>query len=481
MNGDIFQWKTAKFKSIPVSLGLLLLDVFGIYLAFYLATWARKLLIPWMGGEVYWPVYRPVVFLSMGFAVVFFALFQLYPGYGLTAVEEIKQIVTLLTLVFSFLAVSVYILQAYKFFPRSIFLFAWVFSLFEVPIGRFFLRNRLSLLPWYGFPVFYVAGSAAHTRGLEAVQNCRRMGWRPLAALILGGTDEAISADLNVPMIRSWEKLRSLKQQHAVDTVLVAVSSLQGDGDMLRDLSEDYDYKRLILIYPGDALGSVWVQPRDLEGYLGLELRYHLLEPSAVFLKGLLDYLLGGLLFLLLSPLLVLIALLIRLDSPGPVFFRQERLGKSFQRFNVLKFRTMVIDAEERLKKLLERDTKVWLEYQRYHKLEDDPRVTRMGRWLRKFSLDELPQLWNVLRGEMSLVGPRAYMPSECDDMGDYAEMILRVKPGLTGWWQVMGRHEKSFQRRLELDQYYISNWSLWMDLYVLIKTGWIVITGQGA
>jgi Undecaprenyl-phosphate galactose phosphotransferase WbaP len=213
---------------------------------------------------------------------------------------------------------------------------------------------------------------------------------------------------------------------------------------------------------------------------LALELSYHLLEPSAVFLKTLLDYLLGGLLFVLLFPLLLLIALLIRLDSQGPIIYRQERLGRAFRRFEMFKFRTMVTNAEERLQALLEQDTQAWLEYQRHHKLENDPRVTRVGKWLRKFSLDELPQLWNVLRGEMSLVGPRAYMCSEIDLMNNYAKLILRVKPGLTGWWQVMGRQETTFQCRLKMDQYYISNWSLWLDMYILLKTGWVVISGMG-
>jgi undecaprenyl-phosphate galactose phosphotransferase len=104
-----------------------------------------------------------------------------------------------------------------------------------------------------------------------------------------------------------------------------------------------------------------------------------------------------------------------------------------------------------------------------------------VGKWLRIFSLDEFPQLLNVLRGEMSLVGPRAYMPSELGDIGEYASVILRVKPGITGWWQVMGRHQKSFRQRLQMDEYYISNWSLWMDIYILMKTVWVVLVGSGA
>ena len=120
-------------------------------------------------------------------------------------------------------------------------------------------------------------------------------------------------------------------------------------------------------------------------------------------------------------------------------------------------------------------------EYQIYHKLANDPRVTRVGRFLRKFSLDELPQIWNILSGDLSLVGPRAYLPSECEEMGAYASLILRISPGLTGWWQVMGRHSTTFEERLRLDEYYLSNWSLWLDVFIIIKTVWIILSGKGA
>ncbi len=163
------------------------------------------------------------------------------------------------------------------------------------------------------------------------------------------------------------------------------------------------------------------------------------------------------------------------------MFFYQERLGEGFKRFNIIKFRTMTLDAKQRLSELLQKDSGARAEYQKYHKLTNDPRLTRLGKWLRRFSLDELPQLLNVLKGDMSVMGPRAYLPSELNEMGNYAPTILRIKPGLTGWWQVMGRHNTTFEQRLRLDEYYISNWSLWMDFYILLKTVWVVQSGKGA
>jgi Undecaprenyl-phosphate galactose phosphotransferase WbaP len=236
----------------------------------------------------------------------------------------------------------------------------------------------------------------------------------------------------------------------------------------------------LILIQQSDNFGSLWVEARDLDSILGLEFQYHLLSRRNRWLKKSFD-LIGALsIFIILSPLLVLLSILIGIDSPGPILYRQERLSKNYRLFNVVKFRTMVLDAEGKLQQLLQNNPIAKEEYVKFHKLENDPRVTRIGRILRKFSLDELPQLWNVIKGEMSLSGPRAYMSTELDNMGSYSDTILRVNPGMTGWWQVLGRHQTSFQKRLQMDEYYISNWSLWMDTYIFLKTILVVFFGKG-
>ena len=140
----------------------------------------------------------------------------------------------------------------------------------------------------------------------------------------------------------------------------------------------------------------------------------------------------------------------------------------------------MYPNAEEKLVELLQSDADAAREYALYHKLTDDPRITPIGRFLRRYSLDELPQLINVIRGDMNLIGPRSYLPRESDAMGEHARIIHKVRPGITGWWQVMGRNATSFEERLQLDEYYISNWSIWLDIYIVIKTGWVLISGKG-
>jgi lipopolysaccharide/colanic/teichoic acid biosynthesis glycosyltransferase len=171
---------------------------------------------------------------------------------------------------------------------------------------------------------------------------------------------------------------------------------------------------------------------------------------------------------------------LVRLDSKGPILYTQKRLGQDGKAFDSYKFRTMYEDAEEKLLELLASDPDADREYQEFHKLTNDPRVTRVGKVLRRYSLDEMPQFINVLKGDMNLIGPRSYLPRELPAMGPYAKIILKVKPGITGWWQVMGRNETSFKERLQLDEYYISNWSIWLDMYVIIKTVWVLIRGEG-
>jgi Undecaprenyl-phosphate galactose phosphotransferase WbaP len=219
----------------------------------------------------------------------------------------------------------------------------------------------------------------------------------------------------------------------------------------------------------------------DLDGHPALHIQYNLLNPVSRVIKRIVDLLLSLVSLVFTCPLFLIFSLLIWIDSPGPIIYKQQRLGRGGKIFNIYKFRTMVVGADEKLQKLLETDEELRDEYLKYHKLQNDPRVTRIGKFLRKISFDEFPQIWNVIKGEMSWVGPRAYLSSELGQMGDSAEIIHRVSPGLTGWWQVMGRHNLSFKERLQLDEYYISNFSLLMDIFILFKTVFIVLSGKGA
>jgi lipopolysaccharide/colanic/teichoic acid biosynthesis glycosyltransferase len=198
---------------------------------------------------------------------------------------------------------------------------------------------------------------------------------------------------------------------------------------------------------------------------------------AALTLKRALDLSGAVVCLILLSPLLLAIALLVKLDSAGPVLYKRRLVGLKGQPFTAYKFRTMVSNAHD----LLQQDPELLCQYQQTLKIAKDPRVTRLGRILRKTSLDELPQLFNVLRGEMSLVGPRMLGDIELERYGAYKEKVLSVKPGITGLWQVSGRHTVSFERRVELDLEYVEHWSPGLDLKILLLTIPAVLTRKGA
>jgi lipopolysaccharide/colanic/teichoic acid biosynthesis glycosyltransferase len=198
-------------------------------------------------------------------------------------------------------------------------------------------------------------------------------------------------------------------------------------------------------------------------------------------MKRFIDIVLSALGLIFLLPFFGLMALLIALDSRGGVFYHQPRLGRNSETFDVIKFRTMYENADKILERELKLNPELKEEWNCYQKLKRDPRVTRGGRLLRRFSLDELPQLWNVLMGEMSLVGPRPITAEQCELYGKSYEEYVKVPPGMTGLWQVSGRNYTTFARRAELDSVYIQRWSIGLDIYILFKTIEIVFWQQGA
>jgi len=201
-----------------------------------------------------------------------------------------------------------------------------------------------------------------------------------------------------------------------------------------------------------------------------------------VALKSLFDYTLSLLLLPFLLPIIAVLAVLIKAESPGPVFFVHRRIGKGGKTVGTVKFRSMYKDADERLRKLLKEDPAFASAWRQNRKVKEDPRVTKIGAFLRRTSLDELPQIFNVLLGQMSLVGPRPVVKEEIDEYyKEDAEYYYSVKPGITGLWQVSGRSEVDYDRRVYLDKWYVRNWSLWLDIVILLKTVRVVLRKEGA
>jgi Undecaprenyl-phosphate galactose phosphotransferase WbaP len=212
-----------------------------------------------------------------------------------------------------------------------------------------------------------------------------------------------------------------------------------------------------------------------------IEIRTGLLRGRAQHFKRALDVVLAVILGIVAVPVGLVIALAIALESRGPVFFGHTRVGRGRRRFRLWKFRSMVENGDEILRRHLDQHPERALEWRLGHKLRNDPRVTRVGRFLRRTSLDELPQLWNVLRGDMSMIGPRPIVEEEIPKYGAAIALYSEVAPGLTGLWQVSGRNDVTYRQRVELDTHYIRRWTPGQDLVVLLKTVRVVLGGRGA
>jgi exopolysaccharide biosynthesis polyprenyl glycosylphosphotransferase len=270
--------------------------------------------------------------------------------------------------------------------------------------------------------------------------------------------------------------LPGLLVEQRVGRVVVADAEVEGEQllAVLRDC-KTASVKVSLLPATFSALGPS-VEIDDLQGVTLLGINPSVLSRSSRIAKRGLDLVGAGLLSMLSLPLLAVLAVAIKLDSHGPVFFRQERIGRGGSRFRLLKLRTMVADAEARRDELLAHSKDpAWLH------LEHDPRITRMGRLLRLASLDELPQLWNVLKGDMSLVGPRPLVVEEDRMVDAWARGRLDLTPGITGLWQVLGRTSIPFEEMVKLDYLYVTNWSLWGDIRLMIRTLPVVLKGDGA
>jgi Undecaprenyl-phosphate galactose phosphotransferase WbaP len=237
-----------------------------------------------------------------------------------------------------------------------------------------------------------------------------------------------------------------------------------------------------LIIIPGiDGVCNVGSRARDVLGVLTVQVRNNLLHRGSQITKRLIDLVLCLLLSVVLLPFIALISILIALESKGRILYSQRRVGHNGRVFDIWKFRTMVNDASAVLQRYLDNSPELREEWAKNHKLRDDPRVTRIGALLRKTSLDELPQLWNVIRGDMSLVGPRPIVNEEIAKYKESYWVYTKVNPGLTGLWQVSGRNLTTYTERVAYDSYYVQNWSVWLDIYLLAKTVVVVLTGYGA
>jgi undecaprenyl-phosphate galactose phosphotransferase len=357
----------------------------------------------------------------------------------------------------------------------------WLSTLVVLPFVHYQTKRLLLRAGVWGKRVLILGAGETGVHVYERILANPTLGYTPVA--FVDDDRQRIGQQQSGLSVRGpLSSIPDLVRELAVRDVLVAMPRLPPE-QLLHVISTCEGHVESIRVVP-DMFGvaSVGVETEDLDGVLLLHMRWNLAKPWNQALKRAFDLIVATVAGVLLAPLLAIVALAVRLDSPGPALFLQQRIGRGRQLFPCVKFRTMYVDNEERLRAYLAQHPESRADWERFAKLKSfDPRVTPVGRVLRRISLDEVPQLVNVFRKEMSLVGPRPYLPSETDRMGHLAETILKASPGATGLWQVSGRNRLTFEQRLRLDEYYVRNWSLWMDVVVLMKTVGAVIRRDGA
>ncbi|MHB8155957.1 MAG: undecaprenyl-phosphate galactose phosphotransferase WbaP [Desulfocucumaceae bacterium] len=363
---------------------------------------------------------------------------------------------------------------------RLLIMLTWVNSLWLVPLARLSARKILIGLGFWRRDVIIVGSGKLVKRVYEALNSDLGIGYKVLGVVL---PEDVADGGEEIPLLGRWGNIEDILSQTGVRDVVIASPGIGGHevGELVALLQQRAEN---VLFVPD--IHGLPVLGADV-GYffdqhtLIINFKNNLKIYSNIIAKRLFDISVGTAIALVALPLLACLAIAMAADSRGRILYRQERVGRKDSIFYCYKFRTMVSDADRVLSELIGADSSLAEEWDRGHKLKNDPRITRVGGFLRKYSLDELPQLINVLKGDMSLVGPRPVVRGEIERYGSFSDYYYSVRPGLSGLWQVSGRNDTDYETRVMLDSWYVRNWSLWLDIYILARTARVVIRGKGA
>ena len=440
---------------------------------FFIVNLVDRSLINFKSFVMYW-VYLP-------FFLVVYSLFRLYPGFMLSPPEQIRNFFVANAICFIGIAISIAVETDGRSYIATAFLVALLFASFALPLARRLIVSVvLSKMRFWRIPAAIFGDDDERTRQvIDDLQENIFYGYAPAVIISRGGSSWSEYHD--VPVLSSTEGEERLCTELKIKMAIIITASRRSEEDiaLMRKTLAAFRYN--IVVPEMAGVSAVTMTTREIGGIISFLTTHLLTRMTNRALKRALDISL-----IILSAPVTLIMMLatacvIKITSPGPVFFRHKRLGKGGKPIKVLKFRTMYPDAEQRLDELLRNNPIYMEEWQKYQKLTDDPRITSAGRFLRKMSLDELPQIWNILKGEMSLIGPRPVTAEEAAKYGDSFDYVFSVKPGLSGLWQVSGRSDVDYGERITLDSYYIQNWSIWMDIWLIARTIFVVLSGKGA
>jgi Undecaprenyl-phosphate galactose phosphotransferase WbaP len=418
--------------------------------------------------------------VAAGFLVIA-AEMGLYPGIRLSPVDEFRRLAAAVTSIFTVWIVGVAILTSDPIvWDRLVFVaIAYVMYLLALPVFRGLTRRLLARCSWWGFPTLVCGYDATAVKIYEWMASNCRLGLRPVGVI---ANREAFAVDGDEPWYAGeWHEANHVAKRKGAYWVVV-VPPEGGQAAMAAGVAGHLStFPHIHILSELTGLPDHWVPRQELDGLSGIHLQQNLMLPLPRVTKRFIDLIGGILCVLVLLPLLFYVAVAVKLSSRGAIIYGHERFGKNGRRFKAWKFRSMFENSSDVLEYYLEQHPDLREEWEKDHKLRYDPRITRIGRFIRKTSIDELPQLWNVIRGQMSLVGPRPIVAAEIEKYGPYYGLYTMVTPGITGLWQVSGRNNTTYEERVQLDAYYVRNWSPWMDMYLLVRTVRIVLFAHGA
>ena len=422
--------------------------------------------------------------------MIIFACVGLYPGIMIPPTEEIKKFIA--ATFFSFVAISltifipksenlftIYIIKDSNDFALcAAFCLAFIFSTFLLPSFREFAKRCIQHKKWWGVPaVIYCTDSSAEFIVDRLLKN-KYLGYKP--AIII---DSALPKPKNNQDVISTNNYHNIPIFPECNQILEIIKKKNIKTAIMSDYHGDYSlvmasYRYTINVSKRQNSFTSNQHLKDIAGIIGFASTHNLTFKSNLIIKRLIDIFLILLFSPILIPVFIILMFLTKVTSRGPIFYGHKRVGKNGKEFKCWKFRSMCIDADKKLEEILANNPLMREEWEKERKFINDPRITKFGKFLRKTSLDELPQLINILIGQMSFVGPRPVTEPELVKYGEYRDYVLSVTPGLSGMWQTSGRSDTEYEERIALDLYYIQNWSIWLDIWILIKTVYVVLKG---
>lgn len=462
---------------------LITADVLTLIIVLQAAIFTRKNIMPNFGA---FPEFPPIDFTYFWWIFPVWIFFIAYEGLYVKRFsfwDEVKMLWK--TVFFSTLATFaiLYLSKTGEQVSRTVLVLTGIIAIPVVPVIRTNVKKLLIYTGLQNSKVLILGAGETGRLIYNALRRDRNLGMNVVGFLDddpvkVGGYIDGIKIHPGV------DRAQKYIGRCGIESIVIAMPGCE--KKKIVSLVNRLQHKARNIILIPDLFG-ITVLGTDLQHFfqdqaIGLEVKNNLARPLNIFIKKLFDLITSTVLLVLLAIPMLIIAAGIKATSPGPAIYSQIRIGRHNRPFKCYKFRTMYNDAEERLSNLLENNIEARNEWEHHWKLSNDPRVTEIGRFLRQTSLDELPQIFNVLKGDMSLVGPRPVTKQEIDEYyKDQAELCFGVPPGVTGLWQVSGRSNTAYDYRITLDSWYVRNWNLWLDIVILFKTVSVVIKKEGA